>query len=108
MNETYLSLPERIKKTFPDIDSDIVTNLRATNAEYANLLREVSKIKQNHPFIDRVLEGEGAISLTAEEHAALVRCLCLIRQMEDLERLQVYFRGHTDAYGYLKQIKAIV
>ncbi len=31
----------------------------------------------------------------------------LTQQAEDLERLQIYFRGHQDAVAYLKKIKAI-
>ena len=33
--------------------------------------------------------------------------LHLVRQRDDMERQQIYFRGHTDAVGYLKKIKAI-
>ena len=107
MKETYFDLPERIRKSFPDIDSDIVTDLHASNDEYAELMRQVSALKQNNPFIDRVLENEGEITMTPEQHTALVHCLALCRRMEELERLHIYFRGHTDAYAYLKQIGAL-
>ena len=43
----------------------------------------------------------------AEEHEAYLAYIGLMRQMEDMERLQIYFRGHTDAVAYLKKIKAI-
>jgi len=49
----------------------------------------------------------GAISLTAEEHKALVRYLEIKTEMEDIERKQIYFRGHTDNFAYLKKIGAI-
>ena len=107
MKETYFDLPERITKSFSDIDSDIVMDLRASNAEYAELMQQVSVLKKNNPFIDCVLEDEGEVALTAEQHTALVDCLALCRRMEDLERLHVYFCGHTDAYAYLKQIGAL-
>ena len=45
--------------------------------------------------------------MTAEEHAAFVECMKLKRQLDDMERLHIYFRGHTDAFAYLKKIKAI-
>jgi hypothetical protein len=54
-----------------------------------------------------VLEGEGEINLTAEEHAALVRYLTVKQAMEDAERQHIYFRGHTDSFAYLKKIGAI-
>ncbi len=36
-----------------------------------------------------------------------VSILNIVRQMEDMERQHIYFRGHTDAVAYLKKIKAI-
>ena len=107
MKETYFDLPERIRKTFSDIDSDIVMDLRASNAEYAELMQQVSDLKKNNPFIVRVLEAEGKITMTAEQHTVLVQCLSLCVRMEDLERLHIYFRGHTDAFASLKQIGAL-
>lgn len=107
MKETYFDLPERIKKSFSEIDSDIVTDLRRSNEEYADLMCQVSDIKKRSPFIEKVLEDDGEITLTSEQHDELVRCLGLCRRMEELERLHLYFRGHTDAYAYLKRIGAI-
>ena len=107
MDKSYLELPERIKKSFPDIDSDCVVDLRNTNTEYAELFQKLAVIKQQHPYIDKILEGDGEIALTAEEHAVFVDCMRLSRKLDDLERLHLYFRGHTDALAYLKEIKAI-
>ena len=33
--------------------------------------------------------------------------LHLVRQRDNMERQQIYFRGHTDAVTYLRKIKAI-
>ena len=54
-----------------------------------------------------MIEGNGAINLSAEEHKALARYLYLKIQMENVERKQIYFRGHTDNFAYLKKIGAI-
>lgn len=107
MKELYFDVPERIRKTFSEIDSDIVTDLRASSVEYAELMQQVSDLKKRSPFIDEVLESDGEITLTAEQHDELANCLGLCRRMEELERLHIYFRGHTDAYAYLKQIGAL-
>ncbi|MBR9938022.1 hypothetical protein KE513_11005 [Oscillospiraceae bacterium Marseille-Q3528] len=45
--------------------------------------------------------------MTAKEHAAFTQYLHLVRQRDDMERQQIYFRGHTDAVAYLKKIKTI-
>jgi hypothetical protein len=105
--EFYRSLPDRIKEVFPEIDSDIATDLRKRDEGYAALFRESDRLQAECPAIMEVLEGEGEISLTAAEHAALVRYLSVKQDMEDMERLHIYFRGHTDGYAYLKEIGAI-
>ena len=105
MSKTYSDLIQRIEKSFPDIDSDITVDLLASNKEYADLFHQVAELKQACPLIDNVLEDEGEITMTAEEHAMLVKCLQLSRKMDDMERLHIYFRGHTDAFAYLKRIK---
>ena len=69
--------------------------------------RETSQMQKDYPVIVKLLEDEGAISLTDDEHEALIRYLNLERQIEDLERKQIYFRGHTDNFAYLKRIGAI-
>lgn len=107
MNESYTDLPERIRKSFSEIDSDIVVDLRTTSEEYAELFHRLSALKQRCPFIDALLEGPGAIALTEQEHSAVVQAMRLKWQLENLERQHIYFRGHTDALAYLKEIGAI-
>lgn len=102
-----MDLPRRLENTFSEIDSDIVIDLRKTNEKYAELQRQISEIKQRNPFIDKVMEGSGDISLTADEHRIFVDCLRLCRRLDDMERQQLYFRGHTDAIAYLKEVKLI-
>ena len=107
MSDTYFDLPSRLENSFPEIDSDIVTDLRKTSEEYADIQQQISDLKKRFPCIMKVMEDKGEIHLTAEEHAAFVQCLRLSRKLDDMERLQLYFRGHTDAVAYLKRIKAI-
>ena len=105
--DSYYNLVERIEDAFSEIDSEIVTDLSDTNDEYAALQKEVKKLQKDFPAIPKVIEGSGAISLTAEEHKALSRYLDIKSEMEDMERKQIYFRGHTDGFAYLKKIGAI-
>jgi len=103
----FYNLAERIEGAFPEIDSDVSTDLYKTDSEYAALRQEADRLQQAHPFIERLLESEGAISLTEDEHAAFVRYIGLTRQIEEAERKHIYFRGHTDCFAYLKKINAI-
>ena len=107
MSDTYFDLPSRLEDSFSEIDSDIVTDLRKTSEEYADIQQQISDLKKRFPCIMKVMEDKGEIQLTTEEHAAFVQCLRLLRKLDDMERLQLYFRGHTDAVAYLKRIKAI-
>jgi hypothetical protein len=54
-----------------------------------------------------VLEGSKEICLSTVEHGVLAQFLNLSSQIEDIERQQIYFRGHTDSFAYLKRIGAI-
>ena len=106
-NEYYQSLTDRIKDSFIEIDSDISTELRKRDEAYTALFWELDRLQTKCPIIMKTLEGEGEISLTAEEHAALVRYLVIKQKMDDAERRHIYFRGHTDSFSYLKEIGAI-
>jgi len=55
----------------------------------------------------KVLEGTGEISLTKDEHRILAEYLNTKIEMDSIERRQIYFRGHTDSFAYLKKIGAI-
>ena len=107
MSDTYFDLPSRLEDTFLDIESDIIMDLQSNNAEYAALHDRMAELKQRYPFIEKVLTGGGEVHLTNEEHAPLVEYLHLLFKREDMERRHIYFRGHTDAFAYLKKIHAI-
>ena len=82
-------------------------DLLNTDEDYAALSDRMDKLKTQYPVIDKMNESSGEIRMTAEEHRAYVDYLNLVRQMEDMERQHIYFRGHTDTVAYLKKIKAI-
>lgn len=107
VSDSYFDLPSCIEDAFAEIDSDIVMDLLNTDEDYAELSDRMDKLKTQHPIIDDMNEDSGEIRMTAEEHRAYVDYLNLARQMEDMERQHIYFRGHTDAVAYLKKIKAI-
>ena len=107
MKDTYNDLSTRIEDSFSEIDSDIVIDLRNTNEEYDKLDMQISDLKQHNPFIDKVMEGDGEIVLTAEEHQTLTTYLRLCMKRDDMERQHLYFRRHTDAFSYLKKINML-
>ena len=107
MSDTYFDMASRLEETFSETENDILTDLESSNEEYADLQNRISEMKRQHPFIANVMDGSGEIHLTAEEHTVLTEYLHLKFEQEDMERLQIYFRGHTDAFAYLKRIKML-
>ena len=75
--------------------------------EYAEIYQQILELKRQFPCIAQVMYDKAEVHLTTEEHVAFSKYLRLSRKLEDMERLQLYFRVHTDAVTYLKKIKAI-
>ena len=107
LSDTFYDLPERIADAFPEIDSDIVTDMLEHNEEYAKMRKQIDTMQRENPFIVAVTEGEAAVSLSAEEHKILADYFNLYVEMTNMERQQIYFRGHTDSFAYLKKMGVI-
>ena len=106
-HDAFYNLAERLENTYLEIDSDICAYLRENDSGYAELWREAINLQRDFPIIPQITEGSGTITMSAEEHTALVRYLGLKHDMENVERKHIYFRGHTDSYAYLKKIGAV-
>ncbi|WP_337943077.1 hypothetical protein [Ruthenibacterium lactatiformans] len=106
-NEFFTDLPRRIEESYPEIENEMLMELRKTDKDYEQIHEQYYALSEHHPFIMKVLEGKGNISLTEEEHAVLLEYLSLYRKMDAKERPHIYFRGQTDALAYLKKIGAI-
>lgn len=106
-NSSYFGLANRIEEAFAEIESDITVDLRENNEEYRSLYNSISELKSNHPFIQKVMESDGELTLSAEEHEVLTKFFKLQFRLESMERQHIYFRGHTDCFSYLKKIGAL-
>ena len=108
LNKTdFCDLVERIKDSFMEIDSDIMVDLKKQDIGYADMCQKLGEMESRYPFILEVTEGSGAISLTAEEHEIVRKYMSRMFEKETIERCQIYFRGHTDGYVYLKKIGVV-
>ena len=104
MDDSYCLLPERISEQFSEIDSDIVMDLAAASLEYAQLKAQMEELKRQHPVIGALLEGNGELSFTTEEHEAWKEFIRLYMRADNMEREHIYFRGQADGFAYLKKI----
>lgn len=103
-NNSYIDLAQRIEESFMEIENDITVDFRENSEEYSVLYQKISSLKAEHPVISQIMEGNGEITLSAQEHKAVSEYFRLQFQLESMERQQLYFRGHTDCMAYLKRI----
>ena len=106
-NSTYTDLAQRIEESFAEIEDEALADFKKTDETYAALYQQISKLKADNPFIGKVMDGSGDISLTAEEHEVLTEYFRLRFRLDDKERQRLYFRGHTDCISYLKKVGAL-
>jgi hypothetical protein len=92
-----------LEERFAEMDSDITTALLELDEEYAVLRKRLGELEQQYP-IESWMEGAGAVSLSADEHAALVEYTRVTFEAENRERLNLYLAGHRDCFAYLKRI----
>ncbi len=102
-----LDLVKRVEELFGEIDNDIATNLLHSNDEYSKLYYRRIEILQQYPTVKKAVDGEGGISLSKDEHKALIEYLRVNEQASSMERMQIYFHGHADCISYLKRIGAL-
>ena len=67
MSDQYTPMIERISEEYDESDSNMVLELAATNQEYADLKQQMSELKHQY-FIEKLLEGDGEVQLTDQEH----------------------------------------
>ena len=103
-SSSYFDLAGRLEESFAEIEDTITVDLRENDEDYRSLYQSISDLKAKHPFIQKVIEGAGGLTLSAEEHEILANYFKLQFRLESMERQQIYFRGHTDCFSYLKKI----
>jgi hypothetical protein len=103
----FLNLIARLEENFQELDSNVTTNLRKNDKQYATLRAWLGDLEQRHKFIEPVLEGSGEVHLTAEEHAGLAEYIHTKDRAESKERFSLYLAGHRDCFSYLKAIGVV-
>ena len=106
-DSSYTDLAQRIEESFAEIEDEAIADFKKTDEAYAALYQQISKLKEDNPFIGKVIDGSGNISITAAEHEVLTEYFHLRFRLDDMERQRLYFRGHTDCISYLKKVGAL-
>lgn len=71
------------------------------------MCQKLGEMECRYSYILNVIEGRGAISLTVEEYEIVRKYMSRMYEKETIERCQIYFRGHTDGYTYVKKIEVM-
>ena len=103
--EEFPGLIALVEGMYMEMESDFAAELREKDYEYNDIIKRKTELANANGFIERVLEGEGAVTLSAEEHAVLVEYLRLKSEAEEYERKNLYYSGHRDCFSYLLKIK---
>ena len=80
MSDQYIPMIERISEEYDESDSNMVLELADTDQGYAALKQQMSELKHQYPFIEKLLEGDGEIRLSAQEHEILSGENCSIQK----------------------------
>ena len=100
--EDFTGLIPLLEEMFWEMCGNLHIALCDSDKEYATLAKRRADLSAR--FIEIALAGEGPLSLSAEEHAQMVEYLKVKDEIEERERLNIYFAGHRDCIDYLRKI----
>lgn len=80
------------EKAYKDIIASITERLNKCG-NYQKLQEEMEEILEEHPFFESIIMGEGAVSLTVEEHKEFVRYMAVRNAMETAQKQEWYYVG---------------
>ena len=90
-----------------DVDGKVGTYLRANHQEYQEIRHQIDELIQRYPAVRALFESEDAVTLTAEEHKALIRYFCLESSVEMIEREYHFYMGQSMMYSYGTMLTSI-
>ncbi|MCB6416565.1 hypothetical protein LI221_16135, partial [Faecalimonas umbilicata] len=73
------------------VSEQIVTYLKDYHQEYRDTSRRQWEMLEQYPVLDEVLDGDGTVTLNADEHRAFKEYLANRDDMERLEREYYYY-----------------
>jgi hypothetical protein len=108
-NSLYYDMMAVVNDYFCEMQAGVLAHLRKHNSEYNSLQREARQLVKDHEILRsaEIDEGEGELTLSAEEHKAYATLITLNHSIDHIERIQIYLSGHHDCIVYLKRIGMI-
>ena len=85
-------LPSWLKILLETIDSETIQKL-SENQEYRKMQIRRKELLEHYPIIEKVIDDEGKVSISEQEHKALLEYFLVKDRMENEERLYHYLYG---------------
>ena len=85
-------LPSWLKILMETIDSETIQKL-SENQEYRKMQIRRKELLEHYPIIEKVIDDEGKVSISEQEHKALLEYFLVKDRMENEERLYHYLYG---------------
>ena len=85
-------LPSWLKILLETIDSETIQEL-SENQEYRKMQIRRKELLEHYPIIEKVIDDEGKVSISEQEHKALLEYFLVKDRMENEERLYHYLYG---------------
>lgn len=90
-----------------EVDVKVGKYLRANHQEYQKIRQQIDVLMQQYPAVRALFESDDAVTLTAEEHKALIRYFCLESSVEMIEREYHFYMGQSMMYSYGTMLTSI-
>ena len=104
MNNKVDGLMERLDEVFDEMDSDATVWLYQHNEKAQSIYQKMCTLKDDYSFLAKLEDNNDELHLTSKEHAVLRQFFQLKRQLDLMERRNLYLFGHSDAIRYLMKI----
>lgn len=98
------SLVDKLRDAFMELDSDIMMRLHEESAEYRELFAQASAILSGNSQLCAIIDQGVPAALSEQDARALIEYINSKREYEDVERLELYIRGHMDCIAYLEKM----
>lgn len=106
-SENDIVLPEWLGILLEKVDRDTVQELLADHEEYRTFCAKRKELLNQYPVIETLLEDSGEVSISEQEHQAVLEYFQVRDKIENKERLYHYLYGHIHCYEYMKKIGVI-
>lgn len=100
--------PDWLTMLLEQADRTGIRFLQRHSRQYRELWKEQEELIRRYAKLFQLLEEEGDITLSAEEHAAFRRYQVIRALLRGLERDQLYWQGHRHCYLYQQFIAGAV